>query len=807
MPARRASLASLFVFSTCAAAGASAALSDTSLAASAVAQAQAAAHYGKLPLAFEANRGQAAPTVRYLTHGLGYTLFLTPREAILGLRAVKAVGDTGADTAPAKVLRVRLVRANSRPPMQGVDRLPGTSNYFIGADSSRWLRGVPQYARVKYNGVYPGIDLVYYGTQSRLEYDFVVAPGARPERIALDYRGIESLALNDVGDLVLRTGNSTYVQHKPIVYQDIGGERHAIAGRHVLRGSNRVGFALGRYDVRHPLVIDPVLSYSTYLGGSGDDHASGIAVDGAGNAYVTGFTSGADFPSSGGSSRPSFGGEPYDVFVAKFNATGTALVYATFLGGSGADVGTGIAVDASGNAYVTGYTSSTNFPVTTGARQSAYGGGSSDAFVAKLDATGAALMYATYLGGSGADVGAAIAVQSGGSGGSAYVTGFSASADFPTTAGALQRAYGGGAYDSFVVKLDTAGSAPGYATYLGGSGADIGSGIAVDGSGNAYITGYTDGHFPATAGALQTAFGGVYDAFVAKLDPTGASLAYATYLGGAGEDIGSGIAVDSSGNAHVTGNTNGGFPTTTGAYQTAYGAGSRDAFVAKLDVAGTALMYSTYLGGNGYDIANGSAVDDVGNGIALDGAGNAYVTGSTTTSLPTTAGAWQSVYGGGTTDAFVAALNAAGTALVYASYLGGAGSDVGNGVAVDAAGNIYVTGNTTGGFPTTAGAFQTAPGGGGDAFVARFAADSVTLIPFPCVRSGDGRCWRCITPGGMRAGTNECRPALRAASAAAAPNRPASNTSSHALKAGSGIAMSTAVPPARTVRLARAAPP
>jgi hypothetical protein len=624
------------------------------------------------------------------------------------------------------VLRLQLVGAHAAAPVVGEDPLAGTSNYFIGNDPRQWRTGIPTYGRVAYQGVYPGVDLVYYGNQQQLEYDFTVAPGTDPGLIRLHVEGAQSPSLDGQGDLVLHTAGGDVVEHAPVLYQDRAGGRQTVAGWFVLEEGDQVGFAVGSYDRSRPLIIDPILSYSTYLGGSGSDFGTAIAVDGAGNAYVAGQTSSSSFPTTAGAVQPTYGGGFTNAFVTKLNPAGTAIVYSTFLGGNGldGDFGTGVAVDAAGNAYVTGTAFSSNFPTTPGAFQTTLGsifGG--NAFVTKLNPAGTALVYSTYLGGSGSsstlegDHGTGIAVDAAGN---AYVTGGTSSGNFPTTPGAFQTAFGGSMSNAFVTKLNPAGTALLYSTYLGSSGSvfpgDSGRGIAVDAAGNAYVTGETTSStFPTTPGAFQTAFGGgMGNAFVTKLNPAGTALAYSTYLGGSGR--GNGIAVDAAGNAYVTGGTSSGnFPTTPGAFQRTYG-GSGDAFVTKLNPAGTALAYSTYLGGSG---------GDSGAGIAVDAAGSAYVAGETTSStFPTTPGAFQTAFGGGMGNAFVTKLNPAGTALAYSTYLGGSGNDFGLGVAVDAAGSAYITGSSNStDFPVTLGAFQPRLGGAGalNAFVAKFA--------------------------------------------------------------------------------------
>ncbi|TMG74464.1 MAG: hypothetical protein E6H75_11965, partial [Betaproteobacteria bacterium] len=535
-------------------------------------------------------------------------------------------------------------------------------------------------------------------------------------------------------------------QQKPIIYQEIDGIRREIEGRYVRKGANRVGFKLAAYDTSRPLMIDPALSYSTYLGGSGHDFGQGIAVDAHGNAYVTGHTSSTNFPTTLGAFQIAFAGGS-DAFVTKLNPDGSALVYSTYLGGSnggngtgGADTneGAGIAVDADGNAYVTGFTGANDFPTTPGAFQSAFAGGW-DAFVTKLNPTGSALVYSTYLGGSFLDGGSGIAVDSNGN---TYVTGETQSSNFPTTVGAFQPALAG-CCDAFVTKLNPTGSALVYSTYLGGRFGETSRGIVTDADGNVFVTGNTESpDFPTTMGAFQSIYGGNNDAFVTKLNPIGSGLVYSTYLGGTGGERGGGIAVDANGNAYVTGSTwSLDFPTTPGAFQPNFRGGDFDAFVAKFNPDGSLLVYSTYLGGS-----NG----DYGNGIAVNAAGNAYVTGDTgpnietrncspcTNDFPTTPGTFQPNYGGGINDAYVVKLDPTGSALAYSTYLGGSSGDSGKGIAVDTGGNAFVTGMTgicftpsecaTNNFPTTAGAFQPTAGGGtsggGDAFVAKIVDDA-----------------------------------------------------------------------------------
>ena len=613
-------------------------------------------------------------------------------------------------SAKSGVLRMKLLGANPAPGVSGLDEMPAKSNYFIGNDAKKWHTNVPMYAKVKYKSVYSGIDLVYYGNQRQLEYDFVVAPGGDPRRIQLGIRGAKKISRSEDGDLVLAMNEGEIRWHQPVVYQEKDGTRQEIAAHYAIKGKNRVGFEVAGYDLRKPLFIDPLI-YSTYLGGSGDDWGSGIAVDSSGSAYVTGYTDSTNFPTTN-PLQPVYGGD-YDAFVAKLNPTGSALVYSTYLGGSGLDQGNGIAVDSSGNAYVTGYTISTDFP-TMNPFQPIYGG-NEDAFVAKLNPTGSALVYSTYLGGSGLDQGNGIAVDSSGN---AYVTGYTGSTDFPTMTPLQPANSSGGDYDAFVAKLNPTGSALVYSTYLGGSGWDFGQGIAVDSSGNAYVTGTTQSTDFPTKNPLQQANGAGdgQNAFVAKLNTTGSALVYSTYLGGSAGDEGLGIAVDSSANAYVTGYTGPDFPTMN-PLQPAFGGGTygTDAFVTKLNPTGSGLIYSTYLGGG---------ENDVGSAIAVDSSGNAYVTGYTQSTDFPTVNPSQPANGGGYSDAFVAKLNPTGSALVYSTYLGGSGEELGHGIAADGPGNAYVTGYTDSTDFPTANPLQPAEGDGGccgDAFVAKIA--------------------------------------------------------------------------------------
>lgn len=993
-------------------------------------QARVSNSYGKLPMSFELNEGQVDPRVRFTSRSAGYALYLTSSEAVLRLggsmatavperSVLSAVPDNRAlqsQESKSAVLRIKLVGANATARVTGLNELAGKSNYFIGNDPKKWRVNVPNYASVRYEQVYRGVDLVYYGNQRRLEYDFSVAPGTSPTAIRLAFEGAELVAINASGDLALSTSGGEVCQHRPFVYQEVNGLRKEIPARYVKKGKSQIGFKVAAYDKNQPLIIDPVLSYSTYLGGSTVDEGFSIAVDSAGNAYVTGLTQSRDFPTAN-PLQPNadigccFG----DAFVTKLNATGTALVYSTYIGGAARDQGNAIAVDFAGNAYITGKTDSTNFPISN-ALQPTHTGASSDAFVVKLNSTGSVLAYSTYLGGSSLDEGRGIAVDAAGN---AYVTGLTGSLDFPT-ANPLQANVKGS--DSFVTKVNSTGTALVYSTYLGGIGAESGRSIAVDSEGNAYVTGETsspdlqlvnpvqseirgktcfkssdgasnwieinnglparfsvntlaidpanpttlyvgtsgagvfksvdggsswnavnntlatraldqlvvdprttstiygitrgivtkstdggiswsfpiifgtftafaidpitpanlyaaqpqtiskstdggatwrtvtvrDGFFvtassigavaidptmpstiyvgdsrgvfrsmdsgntwrritefffffeglaidpvntstlygrsrydgvnKSTDGGLTWSFSsvgltdkfvqveaidprttstlyagtlsGVYkstdgggswsmftnrltnssvtaltidpqntstvyagttatsDAFVAKLDSAGSALLYSTYLGGDTSDFALCIAVDASGNAYIGGLTQSlNFPTKNPLQE--FSGGLFDAFVAKLSTTRSELAYSTYLGGNGYDAARG---------IAVDSAGSAYVVGQTLSADFPTVAPLQAFLADVDGDPFVAKLNATGSALVFSTYLGGGGGafhssgfDFGMGIALDSGGNAYITGATASdNFPTTPGAFQLARRGTSlTAFVAK----------------------------------------------------------------------------------------
>ncbi len=710
--------------------------------------------YLKLPLYFVANQGQLDQTVRYYAQGGGHSLYFTAEEMVVAL-----------DDA---ILRMRFVGAKATPPL-GVEKTAARVNYCIGNDPARWQTDIPTYSQVVYRDLYPGIDLSYGGQTGALKYTFVVNAGADVGQIRLAYGGVAGLRLDEAGNLLILAARSRLKDTRPYAYQEIGGRRVEVETEFVLHGVRTYGFAVrGSYDPGYSLVIDPTLLYSTCLGGSGDEYGSGLAVDGAGQAYVTGWTASANFPIKSAYQGDQGG---VDAFVAKIDTMqggNTSLVYCTYLGGSGDDKGYDIAVDGAGQAYLTGETGSTDFPTRNAYQEDQ---GSVDAFVAKLNAAGNALLYSTYLGGSDDDYGSGLAVDGAGQ---AYVTGWTESADFPTRNAYQEDQVG---TDVFVTRIDPTQSGPAsllYSTYLGGSNWDYGEGLAVDGAGYVYVVGRTQStEFP-TRNACQEelkvadAFAGqayvmgetqstdlppqnayqedlkVADAFVAKIDPTQsgpASLLYSTYLGGSKNDYGYGLAVDGAGQAYVMGDTQStDFPTTTNAYQGYQG--GWDAFITRVDTTQSgpaSLIYSTYLGGKN---------QDRGREIAVDGAGHVYVIGDTNSNDFPIQDPYDNTLDGGR-DAFVAKIITASGVLTlsYSTYLGGSNDEYGYDIAVDGDGHAYVTGETQStDFPTTTNAYQETYGGGSyDAFVARLGVP----VPVPILSIDKSVVSGPVLPGGL----------------------------------------------------------
>jgi len=688
------------------------------------------------PLRFEPNLGRSDSRVRFVTRAEGMTSFLTDSENVIVLSRHKS--ETAFEQA---VVRMKFEGATVPRRFEGLDKAASVSNYFIGNDPSKWRSGVPNFSKVKAAGVYPGIDIVYYGNGRRLEYDFVVAPGADPGRIRLSFQGAEKLAIDADGNLLITTRLGDIIHQKPIAYQEMDGERQPVLAAYVIR-NRTVGLVLGNWDRNRELIVDPTLDYSTYLGGGDSDIALAVAVPPAGSGasgdvYIAGYTASTDFP-VGSAMQPAKLGT-YDAFVTKLNTGstgGASLVFSTYLGGSQWDWATGIAIAASGNVYVVGATQSTAFPTTTSAYRSA-NAGSYDLFVTKLAAGGGSLLYSTYLGGSGNDgspgtsshyptsdsfINQAIAIEADRY---AYVTSVTESANFPVTENAFLGVYGTNS-DAFVSKLDTQRSGTSslvYSSYLGGAGIDRGYGIAVGSPGIAYVSGSTSGSFPTKNGFQLLYGGGSNDAFIAKLDTNVAglsSMVYSTYLGGANADRAIAIAVDSTGSAYVTGGTISPGLGTLGTFQPEYLGivGSNDAFVAKVSQSGANAAvrdYFTYFGGG-----NG----DFGMAIAVNEAFEVYVAGCTLSfSLPVKDPLFS--YKGGY-EPFVMKLNASASTLLFSTYLGGTYQDYARAIAVNS-GGIYVAGWTRGGFPITPNAFQSGYRGSDEAFLSRISL--TPLIP------------------------------------------------------------------------------
>jgi uncharacterized repeat protein (TIGR01451 family) len=692
------------------------------------------------PLRFEPNAGQLAANVRYVARGVGYGVALTHTGATLAL----AAGDRGAAVAMILVDGDG-VPASARD-VTGRDRLPGVVNRYIGADPARWQVGAGQYARVRHAGVYEGIDLEFYGNQRRLEYDFLVAPGADPSAIRIRFEGAAGLEIERGGDLLVHVdGGAPLRQQAPVSYQMVGGVRTPVASRYVRLADREVGFALGAYDRSAPLTIDPVLVYSTYFGGTSEENIHDIALDPAGNIYVTGRSQdAAGFPITPGAFQPTKPGPTLgsDGFVSKFNPAGTALVYSTFLGGSGADndraVRAGrIAVDGAGNAYVSGDTGSADFPVSGNAADGTYGGGlsnPSDGFFVKLGPTGA-FLYGTFIGGSDYDYTHGIAVDGAGM---VYVMGATrsdAAEGFPQTGNAYSGTLSG-TQDAFLTKFDANGARV-YSTFLGGIGQEnsflsVGGGIAVDGAGRAYLTGETfSADFP-IVGGYQTTFGGggSYDAFLGVIDTTlsgAASLVYSTYLGGTGQDLGYDIAYAGNRQVVIVGEADPGFPVVN-ALDATHNGGNSDVFVAKFDTSLTgsaSLLYSTFIGGSDYEFPWDVAVDPL---------GGVHVVGETrSTNFPAVNPIRTNFF---LVEPFVFKMNAAGTAFVYSTLFGiESNYKQVRAVATNAAGDTFIAGGTndtnspTGPthFPRV-NAYQSTYGGGdADGIIARI-ANGVDLI-------------------------------------------------------------------------------
>ena len=734
-----------------------------------------AARAGGARINFEANAGQVEARFPFVARGGDVSFFFSDGgEVSLDMRE--------------GVVKASLAGANARAAAEAEEPLSGRFNYLLGNDPSQWVRDVPTFGRIRYRAVYPGIDLVYYGSGGRLEHDFVVAPGADPRRIRMRLSGVNSMEVDSQGDAVLRVGTRSIAWKKPLLYQSVAGLRRRVEGRYRVESRSELGFEVGVYDPLRPLIIDPVVVYSTYIGRGGNETASRLAVDNNGNVYLTGVSTDNSYPTTPGSSALTPPLARGNIVVTKLNADATELVYSTIFGGAGIDLGLGIAVDSQGAAYITGATTSDDFPTTAGVLQRTYGKpvgefantpALGDCFITRLNSAGNAISFSTYLGGSGLEACSSIVLDATGN---IYVTGGTSSPNFPVSEGAFQRSFRGGRgtypvlknADAFVAKLNNNATKLIYGTYIGGNGEEAGTSIAVDADGNAYVAGATNSSFgfPLTTTAPQTRYSGsggnngvgLGDAFVVKLDATGSNLLYGTLLGGTRDDVAFGIAVDSAGAAYITGSTlSDDFPITAVARQGSYRGQTfaanfyaGDAFVAKLNPAGTAWEYSTYLGGTS---------DDRGTGILVAADGSAWVLGHTLSNdYGVTEDATQRRYAGdrqgefyASGDVFLTHLAKNGGSLLFSTYLGGQGNDWAMGLAADARGNIYVAGGTSSlDFPTTPGVYQRAYGTAqglflplGDVFVAKFGdapqnGPNVTIAAAASAASYDGSA---ISPG------------------------------------------------------------
>lgn len=665
--------------------------------------------FGNIPLHFEANRGQADGGAGFISRGGNHALLLKENEAQLVLPNAKRTASGQEKSAPPDVLTMKLAGANPHPAIEGLDELEGRSNYYLGNDSAKWQTDVPTYKRVKYSGVYEGVDLVYYGNQRTLEYDLLVAPQANPDAIKLSFENASKLRIDEQGDLLVSVGRHTVRQHAPVAYQEIAGVRREVEAGYVMRdksgrGTAEVGFALGEYDRSQPLVIDPVVIFSTYLGGSGGDDiftieaAFSIAVDGSGNIYLGGVTPSVDFPTQGATQPASAGN--YDAFITKFNPTGSALLYSSYFGGSDEDRIFSLSLGPANEIFVGGYTFSLNFPTLTPFQ--ATNRGNNDAFISRFTSAGV-LSYSTYMGGGGGESinfvkneGADVVIYAGATG----------SVDFPI-ANALQPNNGGQA-DFVFGKINLATNTLIFSSYFGGVASDqmVFASGAADAAGNIYFAGVSNSfNYPVSPNAFQIDNNGSDDAVVTKINATGTSVVYSTFVGGNLVDSADALAVDVGGNAYITGFTRSANFPLRNAYQSQLL--DPDAFVTKLNPTGTDIVYSTFLGGSNLER---------GSGITADAGGNCYVTGrSNSGDFP----AKRSLRPPrGVDDVFVSRFNRDG-ALLFSTLLGGAANDYGFAIAADNSFNVYVTGRATRNYLITPGAFQSTVGGNADAFLTK----------------------------------------------------------------------------------------
>ena len=710
---------------------------------------QLQAAYGKLPLQFEANQGQTDPRVKFLAHGPGYTVFLTSGQMVLSLRPSAVAPNPPENSASVvpksadKVIEFDLVGANPNPAVAGENLQPGKANFFVGKDPQKWQTNVPIYRQVRYTNIYPGIDLVYYGNQSRVEHDFVIAPGADPRQIQMDIKGVDRLSLDRNGDLVLHKGSDEVRLQAPILYQEFHGLRVPVAGTYSLQNASHISFTLGQYDKTMPLVIDPVLVYGTFLGGLADDQAVGISVDSAGSAYVVGSTQSTNFPLASLNGPPPSG---TNVFVAKLDVSGSSLVYADYIGGSSDDYPSAMVMDGSNRVFITGYTYSGDYP-TVNPYQANFAG-ALDGFVTEVASDGASLLYSSYLGGSDYDFPSGVALDPTGDifiAGSTYSQDFPVANAFQSTVSPNQNGYFG--QYGFLTELTPDGSTLVYSTYFAGSQNIVQScngqpcwpapqsaisGVAVDGAGNAYVAGDTNTYdFPIIEGAYQTSNTTTYDqqvGFVSKFDSSG-NLAYSTYFEAVPENNSyffiSAIAVDQAGSAYISGASysSGALPLTTPNLCDPAISGCSIGFITKFDPTGASLVYSTYLAAN---------IDAYPQSVRVDSSGDAYVLSQSGGGDPSQLVNPIEVFTS-QEDVLVQEIDPTGGTQLFSTFLGGYGDEFPSGIALDSAAAIYVTGSTNStDYPITAAALQNTLGGNYDAFVIKIGtavAPAVSISP------------------------------------------------------------------------------
>ena len=654
---------------------------------------RALALLSSLPVTFEPNRGQADPSVEYLSRGPGYSLLLTQTGALISIQHALEPSSDQPAAHRFSLLQLEFVGGNRPSHLEGDALQTNRSNYFLGDRAGGQLTDVPNFARVRYPSVYPGTDLIFHGDPSRLEFDLNLAPGADPGRIRFRLNGADQLSIDPSGDLIAKIAATEFRLHRPVAFQPADGSDRPVRAEFVLSANHEVGFRIGNFDPTLSLTIDPVLSYASFLGGSGADTAYAIALDSQHNFYVSGETASSDFPISGGVQGTS--GGTNDAFVLKIKADGSGLAYSTFLGGSLIDASQALAVDSTGSAYVTGYTSSSNFP-TMNPLQPALAG-DQDIFVTKLSPDGASLVFSTYLGGAGLDTIAAIALDSSNN---VVLAGTTKSTDFPAV-NALQPTLTGtsGNSDAFVAKLKADGSALIFSTYFGGTGVDGATGVAVSSTGNIWVSGGTGSTDLPVVNALQSTFGGggvtnisPGDAFLTEFKPDGSALLFSTFWGGSGQEQATTLSLDSSDNVFLVGITSStDFPTHSALQPQLASNGGFNAFITKFAADGSSAPFSTYFGGSGSDLAFGSATDS---------SGNIFISGNTSSTNLPVVNAIQSSNLGGSTDGFVSEISANGSTLLFSTYLGGTGADGFNRIAVDSSG-VYVVGTTqSSDFPT-----------------------------------------------------------------------------------------------------------